>query len=676
MSDAAVMAWEPGERERWLGRAAALDHGREQPDWNLAVTGADKLSDLEPEQVPWLIAKGPEGPARALIAVSTLQRHRHLQRLDLCRVAAARFGTDALPLVLDEVAQDADASGLLVLPFRAPEVAPVVAGWLRHLGSARLWARLWLDRHPGTAAQALIPAARGKASKARQNARQALAHLAAGGHRPIILKTAAAYGMSTPAMVGGLIDANGEDAATQAPLVPSKVDVLRLSRLADPPEPPPGDDVAAVAVESSAAAQPMIADAEPAMEKLLAGEDPAELAAFGRTLLRGWLDAGLPAADAWVVLAQAHIGDDATMDVLAPLVRSWPAKSRWQRAIDGLAVLASVGTDVSLRHLLAIEAGMSGGPTNDRASTYLAQAAARRGLSVTELADRLATTHGLDAGVVLDYGPRRFTVVLDDYLVPARLPKPGAKDTNPGAYQEFLRLKKDLRATVAAQTARLEKEMLTHRRRPASHLRDVVLPHPILGPLARRLVWGVFPAGRGLRIAEDGSFADVQDTRVEIEPQASLGIVHPAELGDELAGWQQLFTDYEILQPFPQLHRPAVTLTPEQQAATSLTGFAPIPTDRVVDMLAGPWQGNGYYSGKRLHTRMSRPLPSGKTLLVELSPGVATSHNNAAAEQEITEVWIDDTWSDHLQLTRRTPMGACDQAALSELLVSLTGSRQ
>ena len=293
-----------------------------------------------------------------------------------------------------------------------------------------------------------------------------------------------------------------------------------------------------------------------------------------------------------MLLAQAHIGDDTTMDVLAPLVRSWPARSRYARAIDGFAVLATVGTDVALRHLLAIEANMSGGSTNERATNYLAQAAARRGLSVTQLADRLADTHDLDAGVKLDYGSRTFIVVIDDHLTAqvvdaagrrlARPPKPGVKDTDPEAYQRFLQLKKDLRATVAAQTTRLQRDLLTRRFRPARDLPAVVLPHPILGPVARRLLWGEYDDRhrliRALRIAEDGTFADIHDTTATVDGDAPLGIVHPADLGADLAHWLQISTDYEMLPPFPQLHRPMVALTEAQRAATSLTGFGPVAT--------------------------------------------------------------------------------------------------
>ncbi|MBB2946699.1 hypothetical protein FB565_006467 [Actinoplanes lutulentus] len=675
--DPATMVWEDGERDRWWSRAAALDHGREEPGWPLAATSADRLSDLTPPQVSWLFTQGPEASARALL--STTMPHRNRQRLDLVRVAVARFELDALPLALTEAGESADRLGLVMLPFRAPEAAILISGWLRHLGSARLWARLWLERHAEAAARALIPIAVGRPGKARQNAEQALVHLAAIGRGPIITTTALGYGGSTRDAVSGMI---GELSPVPSPVLnwlearPALIEVLSGSCLDDPPEPAPGDAVLGVAVESSAAAQPFV-------RALPADLGPGH-AEFGRALLDEWVADGMPAARAWVVLAQAHVGDDATMDQLAPLVRSWPARSRWARAIDGLAVLASAGTDVALRHLLAIESGMSGGPTNDRASAYLGQAAAKRGLSVTQLADRLAVTHGLENGVTLDYGSRVFSVVVAesfgvsvrgaDGRVLARPPKPGARDINPTAYPDFLRFKKDLRATVGAEIARFEREMIAHRLRPARDLASVLLPHPILGRIARRLLWGSYSAGsssgglvRVLRIAEDGSFADVDDRAADVDDDELLGIVHPAELGSSLESWAQTFADYEILQPFPQVHRPAVTLTAAERAATSLPGFGPIPTDRIVSMLNGRWAS---YPAGGVHTQLTRSLGNGLALVVEISPGVTMSYNTVA-EQHITEIWCDDAGSDHWQLTRHIPLSTCDPATLSELLVEL-----
>lgn len=704
-AEPAVVVWPDGERERWLSRAAALEHGREERGWVTAATGADKLSDLSPPQISWLVAKGPEASARALLQTSAYLRHR--QRLDLAQVAVARFELDALKLALHEAGESADRLGLLLLPIRGAEAATVVAGWLRHLGSARLWARLWLARHAETAARALIPAAAGKPGRTRQNAEDALRHLAAGGHAPMISRTASTYGSAAHEVITDLL-ANREPPARKAKLpawprpalrltdggtmpeqdVTALIEALRRSRLAEAPEPAPGDPDRPLVVESSAAAQPVVAPADPVAEKLIAACDRSSLAEFGRALLDGWL-VDMPAAEAWVVLAQAHVGDDSTMDMLAPLVRSWPAKSRWARAIDGLAVLATVGTDVSLRHLLAIEENMVGGPTNERALVYLTQAAGARELSVTQLADRLAVTHGLDTAVTIDYGPRAFTVVADEHLdvrvvdasgrLLARPPKPGVRDTNPGAYAQFLGFKKQLRATAAAQIARLERDMLAHRTRPARDF-PAILGHPVLGPIARRLLWGEYDGERKLlravRIAEDGSFADRHDTSALVAGDAPLGIVHPTELGAELANWAQIFADYQILQPFPQVHRPAVTLTEEQRAATSLPGFG-LPTDSVLRMLSVRWHGNAFHGPRRpnVHTQLAREMAGGMTLLIELEPGVTTTAYNTADRQLITEIWADDSGSDHWQLARHTPMGACDPAALSELLVELYALR-
>ncbi|KHD77477.1 hypothetical protein MB27_10125 [Actinoplanes utahensis] len=717
-AEPAVMVWADGERDRWLARAAALDPGVHEPAWSTTGGGTYPV----PAQMLWAIARGPDEVARDVIARTRLRGLR--QRVDLGRVVIARFGIDALDHAVTEAEGSPDQLGMLLLPFRAPRIAPLAAGWLRHLGSARLWARLWLRRHPETAVRALLPAATGKPGRVRQQAEDALHFLTTAGHGEIDI--VAGYARGGPAGIDSGVRAlfavppgfavppqathtarKGGDPAWTCPEglpeirltdggalpedeVAALIAGLREARLEDPPEPAPGDPEPAgseqpLVVEAPAAAQPMVRAPEPEVEKLIARCDRASLAAFGRALLDEWLTADMPAAQAWVLLAQAHVGDDTTMDRLAPLVRGWPPKSRYLRAIDGHAVLATMGTDVSLRHLLAIEENMSGGAMNERATVYLTQAAARRGLSVTQLADRLAVTHGLDTGIPMDYGTRAFTVTVDEKLSPqvvaadgrvlARPPKPGAKDTRPEAYQWFLQFKKELRATVAGHVARLRKDMTRHRFRPARDLPAVVLPHPLLGPLARRLLWGEYDAAnrlvRALRIAEDGSFADLDDSTATVDGDTPIGIPHPAELGADLADWRQIFVDYEILQPFPQVHRPAVSLTGSQRAATGLPGWGPVAPERILELVREQWTGNAEYSAAP-HTRITRDLPGGHTLVVDFAPGVpATGNPVAAGPQRIVEIWADHRWSDHLQRARRTPMGVCDPAALSEALVEL-----
>ncbi|GAB3854036.1 hypothetical protein [Dactylosporangium cerinum] len=54
---------------------------------------------------------------------------------------------------------------------------------------------------------------------------------------------------------------------------------------------------------------------------------------------------------------------------------------------------------------------------------------------------------------------------------------------------------------------------------------------------------------------------------------------------------------------------------------------------------------------------------------------MARSARTVSREQRITELWADESWSEHWQVTRRIPMGRCDPAALSEALVEVYALR-
>ena len=129
---------------------------------------------------------------------------------------------------------------------------------------------------------------------------------------------------------------------------------------------------------------------------------------------------------------------------------------------------------------------------------------------------------------------------------------------------------------------------------------NAALPAVVLrNPVAARVLWkaenahlvvlkGLVPSAEvHFRVAEDGSFADIRDEQIpgELDERNSLILdgtpyrtvtqVHPLELPtDALQQWKQLFADYDILQPFPQLHRPIHRHPPEDRVAwfTALTG--------------------------------------------------------------------------------------------------------
>ncbi|MFV2178527.1 DUF4132 domain-containing protein [Actinomadura sp. LOL_016] len=168
------------------------------------------------------------------------------------------------------------------------------------------------------------------------------------------------------------------------------------------------------------------------------------------------------------------------------------------------------------------------------------------------------------------------------------MPKPGAKDDPdlaPAAYRAFGELEKNVQQVLSDRRSNLERAMTHGRRWAPGEFHDHIVRHPIVGRIARRLVWLAEPGGAvtatatatAFRIAEDGTFADVHDDPFDpfVLPETTrIRLAHPAHLGDELPAWREMFADYELLQPFPQLERPAVHLTGPERDGDRLDRFA------------------------------------------------------------------------------------------------------
>lgn len=131
--------------------------------------------------------------------------------------------------------------------------------------------------------------------------------------------------------------------------------------------------------------------------------------------------------------------------------------------------------------------------------------AENRGLTMAELEDRLAPDLGLDSSgsLILDFGPRKFTVGFDETLKPVvcdangkvlkDLPKPNQSDDKTlatDAVNLFKQLKKDVRAIASQQITRLEQAMCQRRRWTAEQFRLFLVEHPLVRHLTRRLLWG------------------------------------------------------------------------------------------------------------------------------------------------------------------------------------------
>src|SRR5205085_198999 len=73
------------------------------------------------------------------------------------------------------------------------------------------------------------------------------------------------------------------------------------------------------------------------------------------------------------------------------------------------------------------------------------------------------------------------------------------------------------------------------------------------------------------RITEDGTFTDMHDRECSIEPLPRIGLIHPVYLSEEQRlAWGQLFGDYEIVPPFPQLGRTMYAMGPDEEYEQTL----------------------------------------------------------------------------------------------------------
>ncbi|MEV0731151.1 DUF4132 domain-containing protein [Polymorphospora sp. NPDC050346] len=601
-----------------------------------------------------------------------------------------RFGVDAYPLVLDIARRSPAEAGPQLARFTSPDIALLMADWLARLKTVHKLALAWLRRHPAAAARALVPVALSKPGVARRQAERALVAIAGAGHRDTVLAAAASYGPPAAAAITDLLDADPLDGfPARIPRLPDWVDVATM---------PPvrlRDGTGVLSPDAAGHVVTMLAISKPdepyaGLAVVVGACTPDSLAAFAWELLERWLRADAAPAHGWTLNAQALLGDDTTAGRLGAVVRRWPHEGAHQRTAAGLDALARLGTEAALLQLHSIATTVKAKAVRARATANLQEAAQQRGLSAEQLADRLVPDLGLgpDGTLVLDYGPRRFVVRLDEQLRPLitdgdgshrkGLPKPAAADDPQlaaAALDRFAALRQGLRA-FTRQVHRLEEAMVRQRRWTGAEFRQLLVDHPVLGRVVPRLVWALFkPSGEvvgALRVAEDRTFADLDDETITVADDACVGVAHPVQLGADVSTWADLFDDYQLLQPFPQLGREVHGLTVDERSAVRLARFDGVKasTVRLLALERRGWRRSGE-DGGRQH-RMECDLPDGGRVVVALVPGIMMGAPDHHPEQTFEDVWIcragGDEWRDPHDVT----FGELDPVSASELLRDLT----
>lgn len=132
---------------------------------------------------------------------------------------------------------------------------------------------------------------------------------------------------------------------------------------------------------------------------------------------------------------------------------------------------------------------------------------------------------------------------------------------------------KDVQAMLPAQRDRLDGMFLLQKSWPIDAWRERYLNHPLVGTIARRLIWRIdgTPA-----LCLDGTPSDVEGSPLSPGADAQVTLWHPVGCTiDEVTAWRRRLEALGVTQPFKQAHREVYLLTDaERRTRTYSNRFA------------------------------------------------------------------------------------------------------
>jgi hypothetical protein len=209
----------------------------------------------------------------------------------------------------------------------------------------------------------------------------------------------------------------------------------------------------------------------------------------------------------------------------------------------------------------------------------LDEAAARAGMTRDDLAELTVPDFGLEQGrrsVPVGEATAELCVTGIDVALTWRDAHGAARKAEPAEVKrahaaelkELKRLREDVARMLAAQRDRIERLPLAERAWSLVDWRARYLDHPLIGGLARRLIWR-FSDGARVRDGAwlDGQLVDSMDLPLDLGPATRVALWHPvyAEASAVLA-WRTWLERHEISQPFKQAHREVYLLTEAERA--------------------------------------------------------------------------------------------------------------
>ena len=251
--------------------------------------------------------------------------------------------------------------------------------------------------------------------------------------------------------------------------------------------------------------------------------------------------------------------------------------------------LSAIGTESAVGQLALLKVKVKFGTAQKEIEKAFDAAAAKRALPRDEIAELVLRSYGMDA-----VGVRHETFGEGDGAVAATLSVDGkdvalawtradgkaiksvpakVKAAFKDELKELQLAAKDAAAMVAAQADRIDGLFLAQRTWPLAAWRERYLDHPLVGTVARRLIWLVNGAAVAWRV---DALVDVGDRVVAVSGDARVELWHPIGRPEaEVLAWRAWLARHEVRQPFKQAHREVYLLTDaERRTNTYSNRFA------------------------------------------------------------------------------------------------------
>lgn len=328
-----------------------------------------------------------------------------------------------------------------------------------------------------------------------------------------------------------------------------------------------------------------------------------ELVRLAERLFREWQRLGENTDTKWLIYPAGFFGAKSCLVTIQQQIPRWNREWMSHLVMDGLKSIRAWGTPEALDMLTEMAEEVHGKSLKKKIDDILREAASDQGLTRELMEERMVPDYGFtsEGRRFLDFGPRQFEIVFEAASTPRlrdshgkilkSLPKPTKSDVETiakASKETWKTLRKELMKALKQQGQRLENQLVLQQVRPFKILQEAI-DHPLLRHPARTLVWvALDEEGAYLltfRIDEDGSYLNIEEEPVTIANAARITIAHPYHLPhDLLKQWGEIFADYEIMPPFPQIDRKVFRLTEKELKSKNISHWKDV---KVAHILVG-----------------------------------------------------------------------------------------